>query len=458
MFDNLLTILNFIIVLALLIAVHEFGHFWVARINGVKVLRFSIGFGRPLFSWYRKGDPTEYVIAAIPLGGYVKMADEREGKVEEADLPKAFNRQSLAVRTAIVAAGPVFNLVFALFVFWLMFINGVPGVKPLVGSVVPNTPAAIAGIHPGDEIVQVGDIDTPSWQAVMEYLVPRALLDDSVKITLKNDQAVERQLSIDFSSADLDLSSEEGAGNFFSRWGVEPFKQIIPAVLDEITVGSAAEFAGLQHGDRVVEVDGIPIDDWLALVKIIKENPGKPLLFVIDRKDQVLQIEVRPETIAQQEKQPFGRIGASVYVDPERYREHQVMWQFSPVGAVGAAFEKSVDISWLTLKMIGQMITGKADVDNLSGPITIARYARASADAGLSQLLGFVAVISISLGILNLLPIPVLDGGHLFFYLIEAIKGSPVSEQIEMMGQRLGIAIILMMMSIALFNDILRLV
>lgn len=457
MFDNLLTIINFIVVLALLIAVHEFGHFWVARRTGVKVVRFSIGFGAPLFRWRRRNDPTEYVIAAIPLGGYVKMIDEREGEVDAADLPYAFNRQPLLVRSAIVAAGPIFNLVFALLLYWLMFINGVPGLRPLIGEVVPQTPAAIAGLAQGDEILSVNGSDTPSWQAVIEYMLPRAMLNESVKLDVRTSSGTVEQLLVDFSNSEFDLTDQEGSDSFMKLWGALPQQLILPPVIDQITPGSAAAVAGLMHADRILEIDAQPIGSWDDMVTIIKGNPGRPLLFLVQRGAMAIPLEIRPEVITQGSAEPFGRIGASVWVDPERFQDQQVMWQFSPLAAVGAAVEKGVDISVLTVKMMGQMIIGEAAMENLSGPITIARYAKASADAGLSQLLGFIAVISISLGVLNLLPIPILDGGHLFFYLIEAIKGSPVSEQVEAIGQRIGMVLILMMMSLAIVNDIMRL-
>ncbi len=240
MLDSLLTVVSFIVVLGILIAVHEFGHFWVARRTGVKVLRFSIGFGRPLFTWHRKNDPTEYIIAAIPLGGYVKMVDEREGEVEEADLPFAFNRQSLPVRTAIVAAGPIFNLVFALFIYWLMFINGVPGVKALIGEVEPQSPAAMSGLVSGDQIVKVNGTDTPSWQAVIEYMLPRAMLNEPIDLTIQRSGNAEQHLAVDFSDAGLELSHADGASRFMQHWGVTPLRLILSPVLDEISPGSAA--------------------------------------------------------------------------------------------------------------------------------------------------------------------------------------------------------------------------
>lgn len=451
MFDTLFTIVSFVVVLGILIAVHEYGHFIVARLAGVKVLRFSIGFGKPLWTKTGKVDNTEYVIAAVPLGGYVKMLDEREGEVAEAELDRAFNRQPLKKRFAIVAAGPIFNIVFAMFVYWLMFINGVPGIRPVVADAVPDTPAALAQLQDHDEIVAVAGKETPTWQAVIESILPMALLHESVELEVVRDGA-QRTVTLPLNQLQEEITGE----TFSSKVGLKPLQLKIPAVLDQIVEGSVAEKAGLLSGDEIAAIDEQLIGSWEEMVTIIQESPGKPLQFSVIRNGEINTVEVRPAGVENGDKL-VGKIGASVYVDPSMFEKYQTIWQFGALAAVPAAIEKSWEMSILTLKMIGKMVAGQASLDNLSGPITIARYAKSSFKAGFSQLLGFIAIISISLGVLNLLPIPILDGGHLFFYLIELVKGSPVSEQVEVIGQQVGLAIIFMMMSLAIYNDIARL-
>ncbi|MCW8982932.1 MAG: sigma E protease regulator RseP [Gammaproteobacteria bacterium] len=453
MLDTLLTIISFIVVLSLLIAIHEYGHFWVARKCGVKVIRFSIGFGQAL--WKRKGkvDDTEYVIAAIPLGGYVKMLDEREGEVDEADLERAFNRQPLHKRFAIVSAGPIANLLFAVFAYWLMFLNGVPGLKPFVGEVLPETPAAVAGLNSGDEIISVDGQATPTWQAVIEAVLPRAILGEQVPIQFQREQQSIDQV-LDFTALNVNNIKPE---NLSKSTGLQPFRPKIKPVLDQVVAGSAAERAGLLHGDQIIALDGVAVDNWQEFVESIQKSGGKEITVELLRDGGALSVKVTPTATMDKEGESYGKIGVSLLVDSELLSKYQAVWQFGPLEAVGEAIEKSWRIGSLTLKMIGEMIVGRASVDNLSGPISIARYAKTSADAGLSQLLGFIAVISISLGVLNLLPIPVLDGGHLFFYIIEWIKGGPLPEKVEIFGQQVGMALLLLLMSVAIYNDLVRL-
>ncbi len=453
MIDTLLTIINFIVVLSLLIAVHEYGHFWVARRCGVKVIRFSIGFGRALWKHTGKVDGTEYVLAAIPLGGYVKMLDEREGEVDPAEIERAFNRQSLPKRFAIVSAGPIANLLFAVFAYWLMFINGVPGLKPLVGDIEPATPAAVAELQSGDQITSVSGTTTPTWQAVIEAILPRAVLGEQVNLQLlRGQQTIAKRL--DFSGLNAD---DVKAENLAKSIGLQPFRPKIRPVIDTVVSGSAAEKAGILSGDEIIAIEGEAIESWQAFVKMIQKSAGRQLSIDLRRDGGVLQLKVMPTSHTAAEEKPVGKIGVSLFVDNELFDQYRADWRYGPIDAVGAAVQKSWEIGTLTLKMIGEMIMGRASVDNLSGPITIARYAKTSADAGLSQLLGFIAVISISLGVLNLLPIPVLDGGHLFFYLIEWIKGSPLSEKVEIIGQQVGMGLLLLLMSVAIYNDLVRL-
>jgi regulator of sigma E protease len=452
MIDVLLTVLALVVALAVLIAVHELGHFLVARWCGVKVLRFSIGFGRPV--WQRRFGPdqTEYTLAAIPLGGYVKMLDEREGEVAEEELHRAFNRQPVAKRGAIVVAGPLFNFLFAIFAYWWMFVLGVSGIKPMIGEIPTGSVAYASGLHSGQEIIAVNGDKTPTWQAVVEAIMPRLLLREPVQLTVfEGGLTLEKSLVTD--SLDPGAKPEE----MFNQLGLKLYQPRIAPVIDKVLPGSVAEEGGLRSGDRIQTVAGKPINDWQELVQVVSEHPGKPLELTYLRDGRSEQVELRPRLV-ETEQGPVGRIGASVKVDESLYRSLQATQQYEAGAALVAAWDKTWEISGLTLKMIGEMLVGRASVENLSGPIGIAQYAKNSAEAGFSQFLKFLGLISVSLGVLNLLPIPVLDGGHLFFYLIEALRGRPVSEKTEMLGQRIGLALILALMSVAIFNDLVRLV
>lgn len=451
MLDFLLTPLLFIFAISVLIAVHEFGHYWIARRMGVKVLRYSIGFGKPL--WLRRSGPdeTEYVIAAIPLGGYVKMLDEREGEVAAHELARAFNRQPLRKRAVIVAAGPLFNLLFAVLAYWLMFVTGTPGMRPLLGEMAPTSLAYQAGLRSQQEVLAVDGRATPTWGAVLESLLPYALRKETVTVTV-DDGGVEYRYQLPLDQ----LQGEVDASTFSKVIGLQPYRPPIAPVLDEITPDSAAARAGLQAGDEIVAIDGVEVGDWEALVLKVREHPDTDLHFRVRRGGEEFEVQVRPvahETAAGM----VGRIGAGVRLDPQLAERLRSEWRLGPVDALGAALHKTWDMSALTMRMLGEMIVGRVSTENISGPITIAVYARSSALAGFAQFLAFLAVVSISLGILNLLPVPILDGGHLLFYLIEAIKGSPVSEQTEAMATRIGIALVLMLMTLAMYNDLARL-
>ena len=452
MVDILLTVLALVVALSILVAVHELGHFLVARWSGVKVLRFSIGFGKPL--WQRRfgADQTEYTLATIPLGGYVKMLDEREGEVAEEELPRAFNRQPLSKRSAIVVAGPLFNFLFAIFAYWWMFVLGVSGIKPLLGDIEPGTVAYASGLHSGQEIVAVNGESTPTWQAVVEAVIPKLMLGESVQLTVfEGGLTLEKKLITDA------LVAGEDPQALAQKLGLKVYRPRIAPVIDKVVPGSVAEQAGIRSGDRVAQAAGRPINDWEEVVGTVSEYPEKTLQLQILRAGEVLEIELRPKAV-ETKQGVVGRIGASVHVDESLYQSMQARQEYAAGPALVAAWDKTWEISGLTLKMIGEMIMGRASVENLSGPIGIAQYAKSSAVAGFSQFLKFLGLISVSLGILNLLPIPVLDGGHLFFYGIEALRGRPVSEQTEALGQRIGLALILALMILALYNDLVRLV
>lgn len=451
MSDILLTILSLLVALSLLIAVHELGHFLVARWCGVKVLRFSIGFGKPL--WQRRFGPdqTEYTIATIPLGGYVKMLDEREGEVAEAELHRAFNRQPLAKRSAIVVAGPLFNFIFAVLAYWLMFVIGITGIKPLLGEIEQGTIAYEAGLRGGQEVLAVDGASTPTWQSVVEAVLPKMLLGQSVKLTVfEGGLTLERQL--DFSGVSPDSKPEE----LYRQLGMKVYQPRIEPVIGKVVAGSVAERAGLQVGDKVLLAAGQPVNTWQELVEIIAAHPGVPLEMLVLREGRELTLRMTPEAVSGGDGKE-GKIGAGVQIDTAQFDALRAEMQYAAGPALGAALGKTWEMSALTLKMIGEMIMGRASVENLSGPIGIAQYAKQSAAAGVSQFLKFLGLISVSLGVLNLLPIPVLDGGHLLYFAIEAVRRRPVSEQFEALAQRIGLALILALMALAIYNDLARL-
>jgi regulator of sigma E protease len=446
-----------LVALGLLITFHEFGHYWVARQLKVKVLRFSVGFGRPL--WKRTGrDGTEYVVAAIPLGGYVKMLDERESDVAAEDLPYAFNRKPVSSRIAIVAAGPFFNLLLAVFTFWLMFMVGIPESRPIVGSTTGI--AAEAGIRPGDEIVSLDGERTRTWSHANLALVTHALDRDQVAVVLEDADGRQRQTRLDLAALASDFT-EERTLEFI---GLERWRAVLPAIVAEVSPDSGAAAAGIRPGDRIVNIGGEEVPDWAWVGFLIQKHgaPGAALPVVIERNGGLLELEV----VLREEKSGLLSsrlvLGVSNAGPDEATRaaleRAYLNLRFGPLQSLEAAFAETWRLTSSTVGILGRMLTGSASVKNLSGPISIARFASDSASAGFSYFLFFLGLISLSLGILNLLPIPVLDGGHLLYYLIELVKGSPVSEQVQLTGQYIGLAALFGLMSLAVINDILRLV
>ena len=450
------SIAAFIVAIGILVTIHEFGHFWVARRLGVKVLKFSVGFGKPLWSKTAGVDQTEYVIASIPLGGYVKMLDEREGDVAEQDLDRAFNRKSLWRRMAIVVAGPLFNFLFAIFAYYLIFLSGVSGVKPVLGEIANPSPAYTAGIQQGEVIVSVNDIKTPSWQKAQFTLLEEAVSSDQLKIRLQGEDLQIREKTIDIQTLNL---LQEDQINLLKSLGLSVWRPQGPTVVDEVIVGGAGEAAGLLAGDKVIAVNGVKITSGDQWVEQIRNNPGRELAVEVMRQQSIVELMLTPKKQVE-DGQTFGLVGVRSYTEiPESVRtEMRILEEYGPIDAFTESIDKTWRMSWLTLKVLGKLVTGEASVKNLSGPITIAKYAGVSARIGLESFLGFLAIISISLGVLNLLPVPMLDGGHLFYYFIELFKGSPVSEQTEIFGQKVGMVILFGLMSIAIFNDISRLV
>ena len=450
---NLLhTVLSFVVALGILIVVHEFGHYLVARWCGVKVLRFSVGFGSPLFARKLGRDQTEWAIAAIPLGGYVKMVDEREGQVATADLPRAFNRQNVWKRFAIVAAGPVANFLLAIALYAALFIGGVQELKPIAGAPAANSIAAAAGVQNGDTVQAVNGEPVRSWQDVRWLLLEFAFDRESATLdVLTAGNTLERR-TLDFSS----ITTDQSEGDLLMQIGLRVYRPDIPAVVGQVTAGSIAERAGLQKGDRILAINDKPATNWDMLVEIVRASPAKELLFDVDRAGERIRIAMAPEAVGEGEAR-YGRIGVGPDFDPERMKDYFIEIRYGAGEAVLHALKKTWDTSIFSLRMLGKMVIGDVSWRNLSGPVTIADYAGQSAQLGLASYLAFLALISISLGVLNLLPIPLLDGGHLMYYTVEILKGSPVSERIVEMGQRAGLAVLLVLMVFAFYNDISRL-
>lgn len=443
-------LLAFIVALGVLIAFHEFGHFWVARKCDVKILRFSIGFGRPLWKRYFGADRSELVIAAVPLGGYVKMLDEREGEVASHELERAFNRKPLPQRFAIVLAGPVFNFLFAILAYWIMYVVGLTGLKPVVGEVAPASIASAAGIRTDDEIIAIGARRTMTWTMVVDALINDVVAGGQVKFTLRDQQLAEREVWVDISSISIDDIAETG---MFEKLGVTPKQLIVPAVIGELQSGLAADQAGLKPGDKIISANGITISDWVAWVEIVRAHPDQLITVELDRAGKLMLLSLRPESKINEDGKTAGYIGAANQPPEGLFTEES----YAPFPALMKAVVRTWDMSCLTLRMLGKMITGQASYKNLSGPISIAQYAGESAKNGFAAFLWFLGIVSVSLGVLNLLPIPLLDGGHLLYYVIEFVKGNPVSEAAQALAQQIGLALLFGLMLVVCYNDIMRL-
>jgi len=448
----LFSFVSFIFALGILITIHEFGHYWVARLAGVKVLRFSVGFGRPLLKRVAGADQTEYVLAAIPLGGYVKMLDEREGDVAEEDLPRAFNRQTLGKRFAIVLAGPVFNFIFAIFAYWIMFVTGVPGIKPVIGEIEQASIAQGAGLKFADQIISIDGVDTMSWSNARMTLISKSLDKSVVELKVEDQDKRSRIVNLDLGL----IISEVKDGQILKELGISQFYPKIPVVIGKLIEEGRALEAGLKVGDTILFADNEKMDDWTAWVKYIRARPEVRISIEIEREGRRTHLELTPAKLLTKEGKEIGRIGAAPDVSGLT-TDLRVVEKYSAGSALIAACAKTWDMSVLTLRMMGKMLFGEISLDNLSGPITIADYAGKTASIGWDAFLLFLAIVSISLGVLNLLPIPLLDGGHLMFYILEFIKGSPLSESIEIIFQRAGMVFLFMLMSVAIYNDFARL-
>jgi len=449
----MITLLAFVGALALLVVFHEYGHYWVARRCGVKVLRFSLGFGKVIYRKQFAANGTEWVISAIPLGGYVKMLDEREGEVTAEELHLAFNRKPVLQRMAIVSAGPLANLLLAVLLYWVLFMHGLPGLKPVLGEVPPGTPAASAQMQAGETILSVNGVSIPSWQEMRWELMTSALQRGKVAIEARSADGQHLTHLLDVSS----LRADDLDGEFLDKLGVHLHQPIILPVIGKLVEGGVAQRAGLHEGDEVLRVNGLPVADWSVLVEAVRSHPGLSLTLDIKRAGLTLGLLVVPETVKESGTR-VGKIGAGPKVDQAAWQAMLTEVSYPPVEAFRQALQKTWDTAAISLKMMGKMLIGEVSMKNLSGPITIADYAGQSAQVGLGAYLGFLALISISLGVLNLLPVPLLDGGHLLYYVAELLKGSPVSERTWEIGQKIGIALLGTLMVFAIYNDINRLI
>ncbi len=444
--------ISFIVALGILVAVHEFGHFWVARRCGVKVERFSIGFGKAMWRKVAK-DGTEYTIAMIPLGGYVKMLDSRVDDVPQEMHQYAFDKKPLWKRTAVVAAGPAFNFLFAIFAYWLVFLIGVPAVKPVVGQVQPHSIAAQAGLESGMELKAVSGVKTADWESVNMRLVSHIGEQTfTMSVAPIDSIGVEQQLTFDISDWRFDPDSQSA----MSALGFTPYTPAISTTLAAISEGGAGEDAGLLAGDKIVAIDGQAISQWQQLVELVRNSPNSPLDIEVLRNGAVVEVILTPQSRELKDGSQIGFAGIAPEVAewPENYRFDL---QFGVFESIGKAIDKTSQVIGLTITMLKKLVVGDVGLNNLSGPISIAKGAGTTADYGLVYFLGFLALISVNLGIINLVPLPMLDGGHLLFFAIEAIIRRPVPEKIQEMGYRFGGAILFALMAVAIFNDFARL-
>jgi regulator of sigma E protease len=461
-----LTIIAFIITIGIIVTIHEYGHFQVARWCGVKVLRFSIGFGKPLWRKTIGDDKTEFVLAAIPFGGYVKMLDENELKAEmeygeaaklqsdytEADLARAFNRQSVYKRIAIVLAGPVANLLLAIVIYWILLMQGVVGMRPIIGEVNSTSIAAKANLVKGEIIQSIDGKSVTTWSDVSWILLEASLENKVVLIKTETDNNELHQHKLDLTGLNQDADDD-----ILTKIGLSMYRPTVLPIIEEVLPNGAAKAAGLVAGDRISYIDDRPVETWSAVVNIVKSNPGKTLHFEVERQKELIKLLVTPDTVKENNK-AVGKIGAAVKVDEHKLENLLIKQKFSSWDSLSMAIGKTWKTSAFSLKMMWYMVTGQTSWKGISGPVTIASYAGESANHGFTAFLSFIALISISIGVLNLLPIPVLDGGHLMYYMAEIIKGSAVSEQTMLIGQKIGIGLLSLLMMLAIFNDFNRIV
>jgi regulator of sigma E protease len=446
------TVASFIVALGVLIVVHEYGHYLVARLCGVKVLRFSVGFGRPLATWRKGRDRTEWVIAAIPFGGYVKMLDEREAPVAAHEAARAFNRQGVLKRLLIVVAGPAFNFLFAIAVYAGLYMVGLPEARPVLADPPAATLARAAGVRDGDLVRAIDGQPVATWQELRWRVLQAALQREPLSLEVINTRGQVSNMTLDL----RDYPAQEVESDVLERIGLRLYRPSLEPVLGQVVSGSAAERAGLEKGDRMTHIDGRPVPTWEDLVREVRRRPGRQADLRIERGELSMTLQVTPDEVAANGER-IGRIGAAPEIPATHAERIFVQVRYGPLDSLAQAVVKTWDISVFSLRMLGRMLLGQVSWKNLSGPVTIADFAGQSAQLGWIPYLTFLALISISLGVLNLLPIPPLDGGHLMFYVVEILKGSPASDRAIEFGQRLGIALLLVLMAFAFYNDLTRL-
>jgi len=452
MIDALTSLLAFIVAISVLVAVHEYGHFIVGRWSGMKVLRFSIGFGKPLWTWVGKKDDTEFCISAIPLGGYVKFLGERYGSgdpVDPADEGRAFNQRPIWMRIAVLLAGPFFNFLFAFFAYWVIFVNGVPTMKPAVGEVLDSSYAAEAGLQYGDRILSVGDKEASDWETALVSMLDEMISDGRVTLQLENEAGRTRTATIDVGD---DATRLTEPGVLFEGLGFEPWQP--PAIVAELTGGGAADKAGILEGDRFTSIDGQAVANFTDLQQIVSVRPGEDVTIELIRQDRIVTINL-PIGSREVDGVTSGLLGVTGGGVPE---EFWYVRQYGPLDSISQSIERTWAGMGFTVRMLGRMVTGEVSIKNISGPINIAQFAGSSASAGFNSFMRFLALVSISLGVLNLLPVPVLDGGQIVYHSIEGLKGSPLSDKAQMIGQQLGVVALLLLMSFAFYNDIARII
>ncbi len=444
---------SFLFVLAVVIVIHELGHYWVARWCGVKVLRFSVGFGKVVLMTRRGPDQTEWALSAIPFGGYVKMLDGREGPVPVEDQHRAFDQQSVAKRMAIVVAGPLANFLLAIVLYAATYMIGFQEPRAKIAGPQDGTAAAQAGFREGDEIVAINGKKIRAWPDVRWELIDLAVTRTGAQVDVVDSRERAHTRTLDLSGVTID--SREG--DPLTTLGLRIFRPSIAAVIGVLEAGRPAIQAGIQSGDRVTAVNGEPVADWQAFVNRVMASPGKVLEVEVVRNGGRKLFDVTPATI-ERNGQTIGRIGAGVREDPDAFKGLYVDQNYGLFEALQRATIKTWDMSIFSVRMMWKMLTGELSWRNLGGPVTIADYAGQSAALGWLPFVTFIALISISIGVLNLMPIPILDGGHLLYYLVELVKGRPLSDRILEYGQRVGFAILLVLMGFAFYNDISRLV